>query len=102
MKLNQAIQAANLTHRLSIDGDSVTVAEALETRKRLTCSIDVLADQVCDSAYKTVIHKEERDIVRAPKQPFEGCLAEYTEYLRAIRSIVNAIHHANHTLTVDF
>lgn len=102
VKLNQAIQAANFTNTIQFDGDEITLAEALELRKNLLAELEAMKERVRNSAYKKIIHKEERDIVREPKHSFTKVYAEYEEKLLKLRNLVNLLHKANHNNVVDF
>lgn len=102
VKLNQAIQESNFTNRIKLDGDEISVAEALEIRKNLLSEIDSLKERIKNSAYKKIIHKEERDIVREPKHSFAEVYNEYTVKLFKYRELVNMIHIANHENEVKF
>ncbi len=102
VKLNQAIQEANFSFRIKYNGEEITIAEALEVRKNLNEELKSAAEKVKSSAYKTIIHKEERDIVREPKQPFTEAYDEYKKKLLSFREIVIMIHTANHNNTVRF
>jgi hypothetical protein len=102
VKLNQEIQIANLKSQFDYRGEQISLAEALEIRKNLLSDKDALAERVINSAYKRIIHKEERDIVREPKHPFKEIYEEFQDNLRRLRQMVNQIHIVNHTTTVNF
>ncbi len=102
IKLNQAIQRANFDIQLDYDGEKVSIAEALEIRKKLLTDKEVLAERVKNSAYKKIIHKEERDIVQEPKQSFTESYREFQNVLKKLRQLITQIHIANHQYTVTF
>lgn len=102
VKLNQAIQVANFNHQIEFNGEKISVAEALEIRKNLFADLDAIATRVTNSAYKRVIHKEERDIVHEPRQPFRETYEEYQENLKKLRDLITKIHIANHKNSVKF
>lgn len=102
VKLNQAIQAANFTTSFEFDGDKITLAEALEIRKNLLADGDALSQRVKDAAYKRIIHKEERDIVRNTVYSFSECYEQYKSNLKKLRKLLSAIHVLNHKQTVEF
>lgn len=102
IKLNQAIQKANFEIQIEFDGETISIAEALEIRKKLFADHEVLFQRVLSSAYKRVIHKEERDIVREPAQPFQKVYEEFQANLKRLRRLVTRIHIANHANTVKF
>jgi hypothetical protein len=54
------------------------------------------------SAFKEIVHKEERDIVHRPTYPFHEIYTEYTEKVHELRMLNSSIHRLNHAVTVDF
>lgn len=100
--LNQAIQEANFSKRINHAGKEISIAEALEVRKSLLAEIDLMKDRVRDSAYKRIIHKEERDIVHEPKHSFPEVYDEFKSKIANLRELVNKIHLANHQSEVKF
>lgn len=102
VKLNQAVQTANFENKVDFEGEEITLAEALEVRKNLIADIEALSKRVVNSAYKRVIHKEERDIVREPVHSFNKSYEEYRNTLKKRRRLVTSIHVMNHTSTVKF
>ncbi len=102
VKLNQAIQVSNFESQIEYQGEKVSLAEALELRKNLLKDLVVLKQRVAESAYKRVIHKEERDIVHEPRHSFVQSYEEYQSKLRTLRQLITQIHRANHANTVKF
>jgi hypothetical protein len=102
VKLNQAIQKANFTAALSFKGDEISIAEALEVRKGLLTDLDAVAEKVKKSAFKEIVHKEERDIEHRPQHRFPDVYGEFNEKLEELRRLAGAIHRANHQVTVQF
>ena len=102
IKLNHKIQEANFKCQVDVNGDSISIAEALEVRKNLLNDIESISQRVISSAYKRIIHKEKRDIVKKPKQPFEKVYDNYIDTIEKIRTIVDNIHIANHRNVVSF
>ncbi|MFQ5686127.1 MAG: hypothetical protein ACE5GV_05645 [Candidatus Scalindua sp.] len=102
VKLNQAIQVANFKYQIDFDGEKISIAEALEIRKNLFTDIEAISQRVINSAYKRIIHKEERDIVHEPKHPFKQSYESYQNNMRKIRHIVTQIHIVNHKSVVNF
>ncbi len=102
VKLNQEIQMANLKAKIDYSGEKISLAEALEIRKNLLSDKDAIKQRVMNSAYKRIIHKEERDIVREPKHSFKEIYEEFQDNLRKTRQVVIQIHIVNHTTTVNF
>jgi hypothetical protein len=102
LKLNQEIQAANFNTKIEFEGDSISIAEALEIRKSVIAEIKAAASKTNESAFSTVIHKEERDIIEKPRYPFKKSYIEFLEAVRRLRKIEGLIHTANHKNTVTF
>jgi len=102
IKLNQAIQMANFEAQIDYDGEKISLAEALEVRKNLLADHEAISQRVVDSAYKRVIHKEERDIVHEPKHSFQRTYEDFQNNLKKIRHVVNQIHSINHEVIVKF
>lgn len=102
MKLNQAIQEANFKYHIDINGESITIAEALDVRKNLLDDLKSISRRVIGSAYKRIIYKEKRDIVKNPRQPFQKAYDSYADTIDKIRDIVISIHIANHKNIVAF
>jgi hypothetical protein len=102
VKLNQAIQVANFEAQIDHRGEQISLAEALEIRKRLRADLDALSQRVLNSAYKRIIHKEERDIVREPTHTFPQSYQEFQDKLRTLRQLITQLHRANHRNTVKF
>jgi hypothetical protein len=102
IKLNQAIQRANFEVQIDYEGDKISIAEALEIRKKLLADRDVLSERVENSAYKRIIHKEERDIVKQPKRSFTESYKDFEDVVRKLRLLITQIHVANHRYTVTF
>lgn len=102
VKLNQAIQKANFNYEIDYEGDKISLAEALEVRKALLSDHETLSQRLSSSAYKRIVHKEERDIVRASKYPFHITYPEFQTALKKLRQLLIQIHQANHRQTVDF
>ena len=61
-KLNNAIQQINFTNEIEIDGEKMSIAETLEMRKSVNQEIADMQKILEESAYKTIIYKEERPI----------------------------------------
>jgi hypothetical protein len=102
LKINQAIQAANFKYQIEHDGEKISIAEALEVRKSLFADIETLSQRVVDSAYKTIIHKEERDIVHEPKHSFTKVYADLQDIMKKFKNIIIKIHDNNFKNTVNF
>ena len=102
VKLNQAIQAANYKFQIEFEGEKISISEALEIRKSMQAEKDAMYQKVIDSAYNTIIHKEERDIVHHPNHSFTKSYEEYKAHIKKLRELINKIHIANHKNIVKF
>jgi hypothetical protein len=102
VKLNQAIQVANFKYQIQINGDKVSLAEALEIRKNILADLTTQSQRVINSAFKTIIHKEERDIIHEPKERFLECYDDYLKNLKKLRLLITQIHNLNHQGIVHY
>lgn len=102
VKLNQAIQVANFQYQIEYQGEQISLAEALELRKNLLADLKAKSQRVQDSAYKRIIHKEERDIVHEPRHSFQQSYEDFQTTLRRLRHLVTQIHRVNHSSLVNF
>jgi len=101
-KLNNEIQKTNFNRTTKVEGNILTLAEALEFRKQTNEDIKELANQLKECAYAKVIYKEERDIVKKPKRNFTEVDKELEEKRMLFRNINRALHRANHEYAVNF
>ena len=102
VKLNQAVQIENFTKTLQFKGADISIAEALDVKKGLLSDIEALSGKVRKSAFKEIVHKEERDIVHRPKFTFNETYKDYCVKLLELRTLNDAIHIVNHSVTVKF
>lgn len=102
VKLNQAIQMANFNHHIDFEGEKVSLAEALEIRKSILADLSIASKRVADSAYRRILHKEERDIIHEPRQNFKEGYGQYLKSLHKLRELIIKIHAMNHQGTVVF
>ncbi|KKK87464.1 hypothetical protein LCGC14_2752990, partial [marine sediment metagenome] len=102
VKLNQAIQLSNYGATITFKGEEMSLAEALELRKKYLHDLPGLKERVTRAAFKTTVHKEVRDIVQRPKHSFKDTYKEYLEQLEGLRTLKGLIHSANHATTVKF
>ena len=102
LKINQAIQAANFKYQIDNEGEKITISEALEIRKNLLEEIEITSQRVIESAYKKIIHKEERDIVHEPKHSFIKSYNAFQDNLKKLRDIIIQIHNINSKSAVNF
>ena len=101
-KINAVIQEANHKTRVGADGQTFSLAEALELRKETNENIGRLSTELRNAAWLRVIHKEERDVVRSPSRSFELVMKLLEEHRIRFRSLVGAIHDANHQTRINF
>ena len=101
-KLNAAIQKANHQHRVEHDGESMTLAEALEVRKGLNDTIGELHAQVVASAWQRVIYKEDRDIVEENELSYGECSERLETARLAFRALNRALRAASFEVSVAF
>lgn len=102
VKLNQAIQAANFTAKFTFGGEAISIAEALENRKKLLKDIDGLKERVKKSAFKEIVHKEERDIEYKPNHTYSDAQKEFQQRLTDLRRLKGLLYDANHASMVKF
>lgn len=101
-RLNAAIQAANFTNTVSLDGEDVTLMEALELRKRANERVGEAGNQLVRSSYVRVTHKEDRDIEEAPEISFAEARRELNEARARFRRLNRALRDASFRVKVDF
>lgn len=101
-KLNVAIQQVNFQHRIEHEGESLTLSEALEVRKRLNEAIGELHEQLVDSAWQRVIYKEDRDIVEENDLSYTECSDRLESARLAFRSLNRGLRAASFEVAVDF
>ncbi len=102
LKLNAELQKANFTVTFDFEGNKISIAEALEMRRSALEDVQRFKEQSVESAFDTVIYKEERDIVKGSGYSFIDSYKDYLESLKRLRELENAIHEANHSNTVSF
>lgn len=102
LKLNQEIQITNFQVKINFKGEEISLTEALEVRKNLLSDIEAISRRVQNSSFKSIIHKEERDIIKEPRHSFKKTYDEFQNIIKSLRTIVNHIHIANHTSVVKF
>lgn len=102
VKLNQEIQRTNFETQIKHEGNGISIAEALEVRKNLLGDIKAVSGRAEKSSYVRVIHKEGRDIVQEPRHKFTDAYKEYQDSIRRLRNLVNQVHAANHSATVNY
>lgn len=101
-KLNTAIQSANFSTTLIVEGEEITLAETLELRKSVRQNVADLHRQVTASAFKRVIHKEDRDIEEEPDFDFTMSRRELEQARLMFRKLNRALREAGHSTVVEF
>lgn len=101
-KLNAAIQEANFQHRIEHEGESMTLNEALEVRKKLDEAIGEIHTQVVDSAWQRVIYKEDRDIVEENELSYGECSERLETARLAFRDLNRKLRAATFRVSVAF
>jgi hypothetical protein len=101
-KINAAIQKANFEHVLEYETDSITLQEALETRKNLNKVIGELHSQLVDASFQHIIYKEDRDIVEPNEFSYKEVEQELNETRLKFRKLNRKIRHVSFSITIDF
>jgi len=101
-KLNSSIQRANFNHFINLNGDSISLSEALEMRKALNEQIGEFHNQVVTSSYQKVIYKEGRDIVEDNEISYKDAVKELEEARLAFRELNRKLRLASFETEVDF
>ena len=101
-KLNAAIQEANFKNTVTVDGETVTLAEALELRKATRDSIAELHRKVTAAAFARVIHKEDRDITEDPPFNFSSTMKELEATRARFRTLNRALRDASFRTAIAF
>jgi len=101
-KLNGAIQHANFKHQVEYGGDTITLSEALETRKSLNEAIGELHSLVVESAWQRVIYKEDRDIVEENEASYTDCVERLDKARLDFRELNRKLRAATFEVSVDF
>ena len=100
--LNTAIQRANFDSRITLDGETMSLSEALELRKAVNEQIGELSTQLAKAAYERVVYKEERDIVEAPEVSYTEVRQELDGKRRLFRALNRNLRAAAHAVVVEF
>lgn len=101
-KLNSSIQRANFNHFINFNGDSISLSEALETRKALNEQIGEFHNQVITSSYQKVIYKEGRDIVEENQISYTDAVKNLDQGRFAFRELNRKLRLASFETLVDF
>ena len=102
LKLNQAIQVANINYQIHFNGENISIAEALDIRKSVLSDLSADSNNAIGSAYKKIIYKEKRDIIKTPQQSFNDSYSQFKKNLKIIRDLIIQIHKYNHEEIVNF
>lgn len=101
-KLNSAIQKANFDHSMELDGETISLNEALELRKAVNEQIGELHSQVLSAAYQRVIYKEGRDIVEENDVSYAESVERLEQRRLAFRKLNRRIRKAAFDIVVEF
>ncbi len=101
-KLNVAIQEANFKNTIVVEGEKLTIAEALELRKSTKDSIAELHRAATTAAFVRVIHKEDRDITEDPPFQFSTTMNELEAARGRFRTLNRALRDASFRITIAF
>lgn len=101
-KLNSSIQRANFNHFINFNGDSISLSEALETRKALNEQIGEFHNQVITSSYQKVIYKEGRDIVEENEISYADAVKNLEQARLAFRELNRKLRLASFETLADF
>jgi hypothetical protein len=101
-KLNTAIQRVNFDTTIEIDGEKMSLSEALEMRKSINERIGELSTQLTNAAYDRILYKEERDIVEKPDLSYEDVRRGLEDKRRSFRALNRVLRGTAHTVTVGF
>jgi hypothetical protein len=101
-KLNSAIQQANFQYQIDVQGETLTLNEALEMRKGLNERLGELHTQVVNAAYQRVIYKEDRDIVEPNELSYADSVKALEAMRVAFRELNRKIRAAAFAVGVDF
>ncbi len=101
-KLNNAIQRANFDNKMTINGQEMNLAEALELRKAVNEQIGELNTQLVASAYERVIYKEGRDIVEGPEIEYSKAMKALEEKRLLFRELNRKLRAAAYEIAIDF
>lgn len=101
-KLNAAIQEANFKNTVTVEGETMTVAEALELRKATRDAIAEQQRKVTTAAYVRVIHKEDRDITEEPPFTFSSTMNELNAARRTFRMLNRTLRDVSFRIAIAF
>jgi hypothetical protein len=101
-KLNGAIQQANFHHQIDHGGETITLSEALETRKSLNEAIGELHSLVVEAAWQRVIYKEDRDIVEENEASYTDSVERLDQARLDFRELNRKLRAATFEVIVDF
>jgi hypothetical protein len=97
--LNNEIQRVNYAKE---NDNTMTLGEMLDLRKATNLRISELSTELTQSAYETVVHKEQRDIVEGPERKFKEVEAELEHERLVFRDLNRALRRAGFEKTVQW
>ena len=101
-KLNNAIQLANFENTIQVDGEEISLADALNLRKNTNEKIKLLSNQLSDCAYKKIIYKENRNIEETSDLEYEEIKKELEEKRKLFRELNRKLRKDSFEITIDF
>lgn len=101
-KLNAAIQEANFRNSVTVEGETLTLAEALELRKATRDAIAELHRKTASAAFVRVIHKEDRDITEEPPFRFSDTMKELDTARLTFRALNRTLRDVSFRIAIAF
>lgn len=101
-KLNTAVQQVNFVKSLLLDGEEITIAEALELRKSTGNKIGDGQKLLIQAAYRRIIYKEERNITEQSDVNFTAINNELEELRLSFRNLNRALRKASFEIIIPF
>lgn len=101
-KLNTAIQQVNFANMIQVEEEQMSIAEALEMRKAINNEFAGLQKILENSAYRTVIYKEERNITEEPEEDFIEVSKKIDEKRLLFRDLNRKLRAASFSIKVPY
>ena len=101
-RLNIAIQKSNFDNEIQFQGESMSIAEALELRKAINERIASLHTGTVESAWVKVVHKEDRDIEETPETPFQENISALNMDRVVFRQLNCALREVGYSVEIKF
>lgn len=101
-KLNTALQQVNFVKTLILEGEEMTIAEALELRKSANKEIGDLQKMTLQAAYRRIIYKEERNITEQPDISYTVVSHQLEELRLRFRQLNRALRKVSFEIIIPF